>query len=97
MGHIYLVTLIFVILTLKNKNIYGAIGFHFIWNFALFNIIGLNLSGLKTTNSLFKMEAINKFLTGYSYGIELSIVCTIILLVVLSFIIIGFPDKLERK
>ena len=86
--NLLLISLVFVMLTLKNKNIYGATGFHFIWNFALFSIIGLNLSGLETTNSIFKMEAVNKFLTGYSYGIESSIVCTIILSLVLAGILL---------
>ena len=86
--NLILVSLIFVMLALKNKNIYGATGFHFVWNFALFSIIGLNLSGLETTNSIFKMEAINKFLTGYSYGIESSVVCTIVLSLVLASILL---------
>lgn len=86
--NLMLISLIFVILTLKNKNIYGATGFHFIWNFALFSIIGLNLSGLETTNSIFKMEAVNKFLTGYSYGIESSLIFTIILSLVLASILL---------
>lgn len=81
--NLLLISLIFVLFTIKNKNIYGAIGFHFIWNFALFNIIGLNLSGLKVTNSIFKMEAVNKFITGSSYGIESSIITTIVYLLVL--------------
>ena len=81
--NLLLISLIFVIITLKNKNIYVATGFHFIWNFALFNIIGLNLSGLEITNSIFKMEAVNKFLTGYSYGIESSFITTIILIIIL--------------
>ena len=86
--NLLLISLIFVIITLKNKNIYAATGFHFIWNFALFNIIGLNLSGLEITNSIFKMEVVNKFLTGYSYGIESSIICTIVLSIILSISII---------
>lgn len=81
--NLLLISLIFVVITLKNKNIYGAIGFHFIWNFALFSIIGLNLSGLETTNSIFQMEVVNKFLTGYSYGIESSFITTIILIIIL--------------
>jgi len=83
--NLLLISLIFVVITLKNKNIYGATGFHFIWNFAFFNIIGLNLSGLEITNSIFRMEAVNKFLTGYSYGIESSFITTIILIIVLLF------------
>ena len=83
--NLLIISLIFATITLKDKNIYTATGFHFIWNFTLFNIIGLNLSGLETTNSIFKMEAVNKFLTGYSYGLESSITTTIILIIILLF------------
>ena len=86
--NLVLISLIFVVMTLKDKNIYTAIGFHFIWNFSLFNIIGLNLSGLETNNSIFRIESVNKFLTGYSYGIESSIICTIVLSIILSISII---------
>ena len=92
--NLIIISLLFCVVTLRNKNIYGATGFHFIWNFALFNIIGLNLSGLETTNSIFKMEAVNKFLTGYSYGIESSIVCTIIIsLVLVGLLLISKHSK----
>lgn len=82
-ANLILTSLIFTLLTLKDKNIYSAIGFHFIWNFALFNIIGLNLSGIEVTNSLLKMTAVNTVLTGNSYGIESSIISTIVFIVVL--------------
>ena len=85
--NLLLISLIFTIITLKDKNISGSTGFHFIWNFALFNIIGLNLSGVESTNSIFKMEAVNKFLTGYSYGIESSFVTSIVLIIVLLYTI----------
>ena len=91
--NLILISLIFVVITLKNKNIYGATGFHFIWNFALFSIIGLNLSGLETSNSIFKMEAVNSFLTGSSYGIESSIICTIVLLIVLGLSFISYKKS----
>jgi hypothetical protein len=91
--NLILISLIFVVSTLKNKNIYGATGFHFIWNFALFSIIGLNLSGLETSNSIFKMEAVNSFLTGSSYGIESSIICTVVLLIVLGLSYISYKKS----
>lgn len=94
--NLIIISLIFVVITLKNKNIYGATGFHFIWNFALFNVIGLNLSGLETTNSIFKMEVVNKFLTGCSYGVESSIITTIILIIVLLFAMRKKVDKREN-
>lgn len=81
--NLFLISMILLTTTLKDKNIYSAIGFHFIWNFALFNIIGLNLSGLEPTNSIFKITSINSFLTGDIYGIESSIITTIILMIVL--------------
>ena len=83
-------------LTLKDKNIYSAAGFHFIWNFSLFSIIGLNLSGLETSNAIFKMKAVNKFLTGYSYGIESSIIFTIILSIVLVSILLISKQKKSK-
>lgn len=84
--NLLLISLIWISTTIKDKNIYNAIGFHFIWNFTLFNIIGLNLSGIEVTNSLFKFKAINTFLTGSTYGIESSIITTVILTIVLILI-----------
>ena len=78
-----LIGLIFTVLTIKDKNIYSAIGFHYIWNFLLYCVVGLNLSGIETSNSIFQMEVVNKFLTGYSYGIESSFITTIILIIIL--------------
>ena len=92
-ANLIIISLIFVVLTLKHKNIYSATGFHFIWNFSLFSIIGLNLSGLETTNSIFKMEVVNKFFTGYSYGIESSIVSTIVLSLILLGLLITNKNK----
>ena len=96
-GIIIIVSLIYVTITLRNKNIYGATGFHFIWNFALFSIIGLNLSGLETSNSIFKMEVVNKFLTGYSYGIESSVITTVICGVVLLILVLSKGKVKEDK
>ena len=83
-----LIGLIFTILTIKDKNIYSAIGFHCIWNFTLYSIIGLNLSGNNVTNSIFNISPANTFLTGSSYGIESSIICTIVYIIVLLILLI---------
>ena len=50
------------------------------------SIIDIHLSGLKVTNSLLKMEVVNKFLTGDSYGIESSIITTIVFIIILLFV-----------
>lgn len=91
-----LIGLIFTILTIKDKNIYSAIGFHYIWNFTLYSIIGLNLSGNEVTNSIFSMTPINNFLTGSSYGIESSIMCTIVYMIVLIMILITKSKNIEK-
>lgn len=83
-----LIGLIFTVLTMQDKNIYSAIGFHHIWNFGLFCIIGLNVSGNEVTNSIFNITQIDSFLTGASYGIESSIICTIVYLFVLIILLI---------
>ena len=47
-----LIGLIFTVLTIKDKNIYSAIGFHYIWNVLLYCVIGMNLSGNEVSNSI---------------------------------------------
>ena len=93
-ANLLLISMIWITTTLKDKNIYSAIGFHFIWNFALFNIIGLNLSGLEITNSIFKFNAENIFLTGGNYGIESSVITTIVLSIML--LVIKRQSKLKK-
>lgn len=81
--NLFLVTYVFSYLMLKYKNIYACSGFHTIWNFVLFGIIGLNLSGTTNNFSLLSFNANKNFLMGGSYGIEASIVTTVILLVLI--------------
>ncbi|MBQ2938458.1 MAG: CPBP family intramembrane metalloprotease [Clostridia bacterium] len=77
--NLLLVTYVFSYLMLKYKNIYACSGFHSIWNFVLFGIIGLNLSGTTNNFSLLSFSADKNFLMGGSYGIEASIITTVIL------------------
>lgn len=93
--NLVLVGVILVRLTIRGKNIGAAIGFHWIWNFLLFNVIGLNLSGLETADSLFKVRAVNGFFTGRSYGIESSAITTVVLGAVITAIIL--TERGRRK
>ena len=85
-ANLLLISLIWTYTTLKDKNIYAAIGFHFIWDFTLFSVIGLNLSGIDVTNSIFSFDVVNTFITGGGYGIEASFITTIISLIVFLFV-----------
>ena len=87
-----LISLIFTTLTLKDKNIYAAIGFHWLWNALLYCVIGLNLSGNDASNSLLNLTVKNDFLTGSSYGIESGIITTLVYTVVL-FICLKSKNK----
>lgn len=80
--NLLLVTYVFSFLMIRYKNIYPSIGFHSIWNFILFSIIGLNLSGTDNYYSLLSFSTKNNFINGGNYGIEASIICTIILLLI---------------
>ena len=81
--NLLLVTYLFSYLMLKYKNIYVCSAFHSIWNFLLFGIVGLNLSGTTNDFSLLNFNANKNFLMGGSYGIEASIVTTLILLILI--------------
>lgn len=92
--NLLLVTYVFSYLMLKYKNIYACSGFHSIWNFILFGIIGLNLSGTTNTFSLLSFNADGNFLTGGNYGIEASIITTVILLILI--VVISRNSKVKQ-
>lgn len=71
-----LISLIFAFLTLRFQSIWAACGLHSIWNFILYNILGLNLSGNdEMTAAVFDMRSVgSNILNGGVYGIEASIV-----------------------
>lgn len=94
--NLILISVIFLVLTWYDKNIYSAIGFHWIWNFMLYNVIGLNLSGIEVTDSLFKFSVVNEFLTGADYGIESSIITTFVCGTILMVIILIEKGKVKN-
>ena len=76
-----LISLIFSFLTLRFNSIWAACGLHSIWNFILFNILGLNLSGNDTKMAaVFDMHSVgSNVLNGGVYGIEASAVTAVVL------------------
>ena len=92
--NLLLVTYVFSYLMIKYNNIYACSGFHSIWNFILFGIIGLNLSGTTSDFSLLSFSSNKNFLMGGNYGIEASIITTVILLILV--IILGKSSKIKE-
>lgn len=79
--NLYLVSAIFSLLVIYRSNIWGACGLHGVWNFLLYGVFGLNLSGSEENAAgvlLFKVEESN-ILNGGEYGIEASVITLAVL------------------
>ena len=93
-----LISVLFSMLTLRFKSILPACGFHTFWNFLLYNILGLNLSGIDTkTAAVFDMRSVgDNILNGGMYGIEASVVTAAVLAAAL-ILMAGMFDKKGRS
>jgi hypothetical protein len=79
--NLILISVIFSLITIRFKSIWAACGLHSIWNYILYSILGLNLSGIDgTVASVFDMTSVgSNILNGGEYGIEASIITTMVL------------------
>ncbi len=87
--NLYLISVIFSMLVLMRSNIWIACGLHSIWNFMLYVIMGLSLSGNDSNPKgiiLFNTENTD-ILNGAEYGMEAGIITTLVLGVFLFIII----------
>lgn len=96
--NLFLISIVFSLLTLHYKSIWAACGFHSIWNFILYNIFGMNLSGNDEIKAaVFDMRSVgNNILNGGIYGIEASVVTAIVLAVtvIILFVIINRKGRM---
>lgn len=96
--NLFLISIVFSLLTLYYKSIWAACGFHSIWNFILYNIFGMNLSGNgEIKAAVFDMRLVgNNILNGGIYGIEASVVTAIVLAVtvIILFVIINRKGRM---
>ncbi len=94
-----LISVIFSILTVHFDSIWAACGLHSVWNFILFNILGLNLSGNdETTAAVFDMRSVGEnILNGGEYGIEASIVTAAVLAAAAVILYVLCKKKPEQK
>ena len=96
--NLFLISIVFSLLTLYYKSIWAACGFHSIWNFILYNIFGMNLSGNDEIKAaVFDMRSVgNNILNGGIYGIEASVVTAIVLAVtvIILFVIINRKGRM---
>ena len=93
--NLYLVSIIFSLLMLCGSNIWISCGLHTVWNFLLYGVFGLTLSGSESTSdAVFKFESTSSsIINGGVYVVEASVVTTVILLVAVIIILVRFSKK----
>lgn len=79
--NLVLISLIFSLITIRFRSIWAACGLHSVWNYILYSILGLNLSGNdEIAAAVFDMRSVgSNVLNGGVYGIEASIITTAVL------------------
>ena len=79
--NLVLISLIFSFLTLRFKSIWAACGLHAVWNYILYVVLGLNLSGNdEIVTAVFDVRSVgSNVLNGAVYGIEASVITTLVL------------------
>ena len=93
--NLYLISVIFSLLTLWKSNIWSACGLHIVWNFVLYTIMGLSLSGSESTSHgllIFNVKNPN-VLNGAEYGLEASLITTTVLSIAVAIMIKGLKER----
>lgn len=88
--NLVLISVIFSLFTIRFKSIWAACGLHSFWNAILYSVLGLNLSGNdETVSAIFKLQSVgNTIWNGSMYGIEASIITTIVLALAVVLLIL---------
>ena len=96
--NLYLISIIFSILVLWRSNIWIACGLHSAWNFILYVIMGLSLSGSESVSKgvvLFSVKDAS-ILNGAEYGIEASVITTVVLGMLLFVMVKGWKGRIDK-
>ncbi len=92
-ANLVLISIIFSLLTIRFKSTWAACGLHSFWNAVLYSVLGLNLSGNdETVTAIFNMQSVGKNIwNGGEYGIEASIITTVVLAI--ATVLIWFANR----
>lgn len=98
-ANLVLISIIFSLLTIRFKSIWVACGLHSFWNAVLYCILGLNLSGNdETVTAIFNMQSVGENIwNGGAYGIEASIITTIVLALAVVLLILANTRKNRNR
>lgn len=92
-ANLVLISIIFSLLTIRFKSTWAACGLHSFWNAVLYSVLGLNLSGNdETVTAIFNVQSVGKNIwNGGEYGIEASIITTVVLAI--ATVLIWFANR----
>lgn len=95
--NLVLISIIFSLLTIRFKSIWAACGLHSFWNAILYSVLGLNLSGNdETVTAIFDIQSVGENIwNGGEYGIEASIITTVVLAVAAA--LIWYMNRIGKK
>lgn len=87
--NLYLISIVLSMLVLRRSGLWIACGLHSAWNFILYVIMGLALSGVESTSKgiiLFRVKDAG-LLNGAAYGIEAGLITTAVLGILVTLIL----------
>lgn len=85
--NIFLIAILLSLFVMKDSGIWGACGLHSAWNWTLGNVFGLSVSGTGEKTSLIDLNTRgNELLSGGEFGVEGSIILTLLLVGLISVI-----------
>lgn len=98
-ANLVLISIIFSLLTIRFKSIWAACGLHSFWNAILYCILGLNLSGKdETVTAIFNLQSVgNNIWNGGVYGIEASLITTVVLAFAAILIIVTDRKRIKEN
>ena len=86
--NLLLFSFIMCLYVLKTNCLWGACGFHAVWNFAQGNIFGFNISGIDGGFRLLNMQSEGSdVLSGGAYGPEAGLIATFVFLLIAGYLI----------
>ncbi len=96
--NLYLISVILSLLVLRRSNLWIACGLHGIWNYILSGIMGLSLSGKgHISDGMIKFQINSEnILNGGIYGIEASIMTTVILAIATILLAANFQGRRNK-
>jgi membrane protease YdiL (CAAX protease family) len=91
------ISILLTALYMRFKSLWASIGYHIGWNFIIIAILGTPVSGINTGKSLFITKLNGPIiLTGGVFGIEISIIALLVVLLAVVFILkYPFKEKIE--